>query len=211
MSKIREIRETIDIKLDGLGKQASALEAQLSRSKDNAVEELETRKKQLDDMLKTFKTKIDGTRDIAEEKRSEIQGRVEQLHVQLTLGKAETKDALEQQKMKINDAVKTLENNIDEGIEDAATGLESLKQDFVEFSDSLNAEMESLGARFEMEKASKKADFDEQKKKLAAKIERFRNDLSVKRGIAEEKTSAFEGHLTKGFDQIKHAFKNLIS
>jgi ABC-type transporter Mla subunit MlaD len=211
MSKIKEIRETIDRKLDGLEKRASSLEAHLNMSKDNAVQELEARKRKLDDVLNAFKIKIADTREVAEEKKAKIQSRVEQLHVQLTLGKAETKDALEEQKKKISDAVKTLENNIDEGIEDTAVGFETLKQDFVEFSDALDAEMESLDMQFEMEKAAKKAEFEEQKKKLAAKIEAFRNDLSVKKGIAEEKAATFESQFIKGFDQIKHAFKDLIS
>jgi hypothetical protein len=33
----------------------------------------------------------------------------------------------------------------------------------------------------------------------------------VKKGIAEEKAATFESQFTKGFDQIKHAFKDLIS
>jgi hypothetical protein len=211
MSKIHEIRETIDRKLDGLEKRASALNAQLNRSKDNAVEELEARKSQLGDVLKTFKTKIEESKEVVDAKKTEIQSRLEQLQVQLALGKAETRDALEEQKKKISDAVKTLETNIDEGIDDAATGFESIKQDLVELSDALDAEMESLDAKFEMEKVTKKAEFEEQKKKLADKIEAFRNDLSVKKGIAEEKTAAFESQVIKGFDQIKHAFKDLIS
>jgi hypothetical protein len=211
MSKIHEIRETINSKLDGLEKRASALEAQLNRSKDNAVEELEDRKRKLGDVLNTFKTKIDGTKEVADEKKTEIQSRVEQLQVQLALGKAETRDALEEQKNKISDAVKTLENNIDEGLEYTATGFETLKQDLVKLSDSLYAEMESLDAKFEMEKAAKKAEFGEQKKKLAAKIEAFRNNLSVKRGIAEEKAATIESQFIKGFDQIKNSFKDLIS
>jgi hypothetical protein len=205
------IRETINSKLDGLEKRASALEAQLNRSKDNAVEELEDRKRKLGDVLNTFKTKIDGTKEVADEKKTEIQSRVEQLQVQLALGKAETRDALEEQKNKISDAVKTLENNIDEGLEYTATGFETLKQDLVKLSDSLYAEMESLDAKFEMEKAAKKAEFGEQKKKLAAKIEAFRNNLSVKRGIAEEKAATIESQFIKGFDQIKNSFKDLIS
>ena len=211
MSKIHEIRETINSKLDGLEKRASALEAQLNRSKDNAVEELETRKRQLGDALNTFKTKIEESKEVADAKKTEIQSRVEKLQVQLALGKAETRDALDEQKNKISDAVKTLESNIDEGIEDAVTGFETTKKNLVELSDALDAEMESLGAQFEMQKAAKKAEFEEQKKKLADKIEAFRNDLSVKKGTAEEKATAFESQFVKGFDQIKHAFKDLIS
>ena len=211
MSKIHEMRETIDSKLDGLEKRASALEAQLSRSRVAAIEELETRKRKLGDVLNTFKTKIEESKEVADEKKTEIQSRVEHLQVQLALGKAETRDALEEQKKKISDAVKTLEKNVDEGIEDTVTGFETMKEKFVGLSDALAAEMESLDAQFEMEKAAKKADYQEQKRKLAAKIEAFRNDLSVKKGIAEEKATAFESQFVKGFDQIKHAFKDLIS
>ena len=211
MSKIHEIRETMDGKLSGLAKRASALEAQLSRSKDNAVEELENRKKQLDDLLKTFTTKIEESKEVAVEKKAEIQSSVEQLQLQLALGKAETRDTLEVQKKKISNTVKTLEDNIDEGIDTAAAGFEELKQDLVGLSDSLDAEMEALDAWFEIEKAAKKTEFNENKKKLAAKIERFRNGLYERKGIAGEKVDVFESQFVKGFNEIKHAFKDLIS
>ncbi len=46
MSKINEIREAIDTKLHQWEEKTSAIEAQLNLSKDNAIEKLETQKKQ---------------------------------------------------------------------------------------------------------------------------------------------------------------------
>ncbi len=46
MSKIKEVREAIDTKLDKWDVEASAIEAQLNLSKDKAIEKLETQKKQ---------------------------------------------------------------------------------------------------------------------------------------------------------------------
>jgi chromosome segregation ATPase len=211
MAKIHQIRESIDRKLDGLEKRASALEAQLSRSKSTAIEELEARKKKLGDVLDSFKTKIEESKEVTNEKKKEIQSQVEHVQVQIALGKAETRDILDDQKKKIGDAVKTFEKNVDEQLENAVTGFETIKEDLVESFDILDAEMEALEAQFEMEKAAKKADFQEQKKKLAAKIEAFRNDISAKKGTVEEKAATFESQFNEGFDQIKHAFKNLIS
>jgi len=46
MSRIKQIREAIDTKLDKYEAEASAIESQLNLSKDNVIEMLKTQKKQ---------------------------------------------------------------------------------------------------------------------------------------------------------------------
>ena len=51
MSRIKEFRASFDKKLDALEHQALALEAQLTQTKDHAMQRLEQRKQQLRDLL----------------------------------------------------------------------------------------------------------------------------------------------------------------
>jgi hypothetical protein len=102
MSKIREIREAIDTKMDKWEASATAIEAQLQLSKEQAIEELEVRKKRLNETLEGFKSEIMKAKGLADEKKTEIQTRFDELQVQLALGKAEARDAFEAQKKKFN-------------------------------------------------------------------------------------------------------------
>ena len=49
MSRIKELRASLDKKLDAFEHQALALEAQLTQTKDQALQRLEQRKQQLRD------------------------------------------------------------------------------------------------------------------------------------------------------------------
>ena len=51
MSRIKELRASFDKKLDALEHQAEALEAQLTQTKDQAIQGLEQRKQQLRELL----------------------------------------------------------------------------------------------------------------------------------------------------------------
>ncbi|MGA8832542.1 MAG: hypothetical protein WB554_13110, partial [Desulfomonilaceae bacterium] len=72
MSKIKEIREAIDTKLDKWKASATAIEAQLQLSKEQAMEELEISKKRLNETLEGFKSEIVKAKGLADEKKTEI-------------------------------------------------------------------------------------------------------------------------------------------
>ena len=157
MSKIREIREAIDTKLDKWEARATAVEAQLQQTKEQALEELEARKKRLNETLEGFKSEVAKAKGIADEKKTEIQARFEDLQVQLALGKAEARDAFEAQKEKIQRSIDTLETTIDHELEVAGQAIdESLQKAanmFIVAAIDLEAEMEALGVQFEVKKA----------------------------------------------------------
>ena len=116
MSKLREIREAIDTKFGQGEAGATAAEVQLQQTKEQALEELEARKKRLNETLEAFKSEVSKAKGIADDKKTEIQARFENLQVHLALGKAEARDAFEARKKKIQRSIATLETTIDREI-----------------------------------------------------------------------------------------------
>ncbi len=100
MSKIKEIREAIDTKLDKWEASATAIEAQLQLSQEQAIEELEISKKRLNETMEGFKSEIVKAKGLADEKKTAIQSKFDELQVQLALGKAEVRDSFEAQREK---------------------------------------------------------------------------------------------------------------
>ena len=168
MSKIREIREAIDTKMDKWEASATAIEGQLRLSKEQAIEELEVRKKRLNETLEGFKSEIVKAKGLADEKKTEIQTMFDELQVQLALGKAEARDAFEAQKKKIERSIATLEATIDRDLEAAGQSIdESLKKaanKFIAAAIGLEAEMEALEVQFEVKKAGARAQFEHEKR-----------------------------------------------
>jgi len=213
MSKIKEIREAIDTKMDKWEASATAIEAQLQLSKEQAVEELEVRKKRLNETLEGFKSEIVKAKGLADEKKTEIQTRFDELQVQLALGKAEARDAFEAQKKKIQRSIATLESTIDRELDAAGQSIdESLKKaanKFIVAAIGLEAQMEALEIQFEVKKAGARAQFEHKKGQLVAQINEYKRQLEEKKRMAKEKAATFESELSDGMSRIKQAFKKL--
>ena len=214
MSKIREIREAIDTKLDKWEAGATAVEAQLQQTKEQALEELEARKKRLKETLEAFKSEVAKAKGIADEKKTEIQARFEDVQVQLALGKAEARDAFEAQKEKIQHSITTLETTLDRELDAAGQSIdESLRtaaNAFIAAAIGLEAEMEALEVQFEVKKAGAMAQFEHVKRELVAQIKQYKDRLQETKQMAKDKAATFENELSDGMSQIKRAFKKLF-
>lgn len=213
MSKIREIREAIDTKMDKWEASATAIKAQLQLSKEQAIEELEVRKKRLNETLEGLKSEIVKAKGIADEKKTEIQARFDELQVQLALGKAEARDAFEAQKKKIQRSIATLESTIDRELDAAGQSIdESLRKaanKFIVAAIGLEAQMEALEVQFEVKKPGAQAQFEQKKGQLVAQIDEYKRQLEEKKQMAKEKAATFEKELSDGISRIKQAFKKL--
>jgi len=213
MPKIKEIRESIDRKLDHWEASATAFEAQLQQTKEQALARLEVRRKTLNEALEKFKSEMAKAKGIAEEKKKEMQAQFGDLQVQLALGKAETRDAFEAQRKKIRHSIATLEATVDRHLDAAGhaadKSLEQAADKLIAADIEYEAEADALEAKFMMKKAEAKAQFEKKKSDLLAQIKEFKTKVQGKRGMARDKAATFEKELSAGISQIKHAFKTL--
>jgi DNA repair exonuclease SbcCD ATPase subunit len=208
------MREAIDTKLDKWEASATAVETQLQQTKEQALEELEARKKRLNETLEEFKSEVAKAKGLSDEKKTEIQARFEDLQVQLALGKAEARDAFEAQKEKIQRSIATLETTIDRELDAAGQSIdESLRKTanrFIAAAIGLEADMEALEVQFEVKKAGAMAQFEHVKRELVAQIKQYKDRLQETKQMAKDKAATFENELSDGMSQIKQAFKKLF-
>jgi hypothetical protein len=213
MSKVREIRESIDKKLDHWEASATAFEVQLQQTKEQAVAKLEVRKKTLNEALVKFKSEVAKAKGIAEETKKGMQAQFDDLQLQLTLGKAEAKEAFEAQGKKIRHSIATLEATVDRHLDAAGhaidNSLEKASDKFIAAAIQYEAEADALEAQLFMKKAEAKAQFEKKKSDLLAQINEFKTELPGIRDMAKDKAATFEKKLAAGISQIKQAFKKL--
>lgn len=210
MSQIKELRASLDKKLDALEHQALALEAQLTQTKEQALQRLEQRKQQLRDVLRQVQAELQKSKAVAEQVKGEVQARLEHLQVQLALGKADARDLLEEQRGKILKALSEFEAVADQKLRAAGFEAGRLWEDLVGRASALEAELEALKHRFEGEKATQQGALESGKQELLAKLEAFKEQIAAKRRAMQAKADTFEEDLRQGLDQIKTAFKRLF-
>ena len=210
MSRIKELRTSIDKKLDALEHQALALEAQLTQTKDQALQRLEQRKQRLREVLKQVQSDLQKSKEVAEQTKNEVQAKLEHLQVQLALGRADARDVFEDQREKILRALREFESTVDSKLKGAAFESGKLWEDLVGRTSSLEAELEALKSRFESEKVGRQAVIESKKQELLAKLQEVRKQIDEKRRIVQVKTDTFESDLREALVQIKTAFRRLF-
>ena len=215
MSTIKEIRGAIDTKLDKWEAQATALQAQLELGKEEVIERVDEQKRRFEQIAQHVRDKIDEASGLADEIKAKIKTSFEHLQVQLALGAADTRDAYQDWKQKIESSIAAFEADLDVVIakEDAAlqADLDALMDAYVREADALEAEIDAMQVQFDEDKARAKADFEEYKKDVQSKIDAYKNELDDKRKTASDKLDTFETELSAGATKIKDAFNNLFS
>ena len=210
MSRIKEFRASLDKKLDALEHQALALEAQLTQTKDQALQRLEQRKQQLRDLLKQVQADVQKSKEMAEQAKTEVQGRLEHLQVQLALGKADARDTFEEQRTKILKALNEFESIAEQKLKGAAFESGKVWEDLVGRRSTLEAELEALKGRFESEKTKQQVMLESTKQELLTKLVLFKDQLKVKRDVVQAKADVLETDLREGLDQIKAGVRKLF-
>jgi|CXWL01.1.fsa_nt_gi hypothetical protein len=210
MSQIKELRASFDKKLDALEHQALALEAQLTQTKDQAIQGLEQRKQQLRDLLKQVEADVQTSKEIAVQAKMEVQAKLEHLQVQLALGKADARDTFEEQRTKILKALNEFESIAEQKLKGASFESGKVWEDLVGRTSKLEAEFEALKDRFESEKAKKQVMLESTKEELLSKLVLFKDQVKAKRLTVQARADVLEADLREGLDQIKAGVKRLF-
>jgi hypothetical protein len=210
MSRITELRASFDKKLDALEHQALALEAQLTKTKDQALQGLEQRKQQLRDLLNQVQTDVQKSKDIAGQAKMEVQAKLDHLQVQLALGKADARDAFEEQRTKILKALNEFESVAEQKLKGATFESGKVWEDLVGRTSKLEAEFEALKDRFESEKDKQQVTLEWKKEELLTKLVLFKDQLKAKRVVVQSKADVLEADLREGLDQIKAGVRKLF-
>jgi Skp family chaperone for outer membrane proteins len=215
MSTIKEIRGAIDAKLDKWEAQATALQAQLELNKEDIIERVEEQKRRFEQVAQHIRDKIGEASGLAEDVKAKIITAFEHLQVQLALGAADTRDAYQDWKQKLETSIATFEAELDVAMakEDAAleADLDALMDAYVREADALEAEIDAMQAQFDEDKARAKADFEKYKQDVQSRIDAYKNELDERRKTASGKLDTFEAELSAGATKIKDAFNNLFS
>lgn len=211
MSRIKALRASIESKLDALEQQALALEAQLTQGKDQAVQRLEQGKQQLREVVTSVQADLRESKELAEHVKTDVQATLDHLLVQLALGKADARDAFEEQRKQIFKALNEFETIADQKLTGMAFDSGRLWDELVKRSNNLEAEFNALTYRFWAEGKQQLTMVEATKEELLQKLRAYRDDLRVQRQMVRAKADTFELDLRGGLAQIQTAFRRLFN
>ena len=210
MSRIKELRASIDKQLDALEHQALALEAQLTQTQEQVMQRVEQRKQQLRDLLTQVQADVQKSKEMAEQAKNDVQAKLEHLQVQLALGKMDARDTFEEQRTKILKALDEFESVAEQKLKGSTFESGRVWEDLVGLTSRLEAELEALKGRFESEKAKQQVTPESKKQELLTKLVLFKDQLTAKRLVVQAKAEVLETDLREGLDQIKAGVRRLF-
>ena len=189
----------------------------------NSLDDLKIELGDLDDNLlgdffeeqkEKTKTSVDTLRKKVDEKygdeADELRGKLDHLKLQLALGKAESKDAFEEQKSKLDHALRDARNNANNLSEkigsEMGDEIHGLKQ-------SMQAKMEVLRLQYALAKADAQDEMEDVRKDISHKVAALKAKAKAKADEADvdEKWDDFSDEMKDAFKHVKSAVRGLFS
>jgi hypothetical protein len=212
MTMIKEIKTSIDQTLDRWEAAALALEENISATQAQVSGRLQTQKEKAAEASEKLKQVVNSAQQLPSEARENIVADLDHLKVQLALGKAEAYDAVLAQKEKIGQAVERVENQIDQFEQHLlGQGYEKVTEEWVRVNLEMQQLLDLAGLRFENEKTENQAHFVAKKQEMLDNAKQFRKEFEEKRTTALQKGSTFASDMNASFEQVKTAFRNLVT
>lgn len=173
MSKQEEIKEKVLSIANIVKSKIEGLEVQLTLGKADAEDWLEEEKKKFIDFIGRAKNTVEKAENIRKEKKEELIVKCEELQVQLALGKAESREAFEAQKSKIDVAMKNLQK-VAQNVDDKLSDIPGL---LANSGSQLISKLEAFEVQFELGKAESKDILEEKKKEISNQIKKLKKKL----------------------------------
>ena len=151
-----------------------------------------------DKHLHQSKVNVESIKDLSKEKLTALKTIIENLQVQLALGKAETKDVFETQQAKIVNAL----NQLEEFIKNNKFANEQYSHLLLEMG-KFKIKLDILKMRYELGKLEARIEFKDKKKELAKKIDEIEERLTMKKDTVTNAWSDFTEEISKAYAHFK--------
>jgi hypothetical protein len=211
MSSLKEMRESIDIKLDGWEQTAIAIEKQLQSTREQALKRVELQKKKMSSAAARFKQAIPRIGQISDQVQQEIGQKIDTLQLQLALGQAETRDSYQAQKTKILRGIAEIDARIGDVDDVLEWELDAAVKEWIHEGLALDAELEVAQIHYDEPFTEGCADLNEEKNEIVERVRSYRDLIAAKRKLASEHLGTFEADLLTGVNQIKESITKLVS
>lgn len=214
MSRVIEIRQSVDGVLDRWQVKVEAMETLLDASQDQVLDKLEASKQAYVNVIDKVKVGIADSQSLAEAEKDRLQQRLDEARVQIALGKADTIDAFNEQRQKLSKELAHLEKEVDVELaafdEKVDEVLDEAAQDLVQAGNALDAQLEATAVQLLVFKDTVKSGAETKIAQAREGVAALKANVAAVRKDAPATIKAFETEFTAGWDQMVSAFKNLV-
>ena len=214
MSKVKEIRESADVKLTKLDARADAFQAILEKGKGHA-DRIQSNQQEVRRALDQLKVGIDRHKDLSDERKQAIHSLVDTLNAQLAASGTASRETLAFARQQIYEASRRMETELDGALAESKNRVDDLLQTAINTYgravDKLDAELEAAELRFASAGNKENTALDDERRETAQKIAALKRRLAERKGHPSERLADFETQLRGEFEQLVKNFKDFLS
>lgn len=214
MSSIKEMKGSVDVKLDKLDARADAFQAALEGGKTQIDERIQHHRQAVRQALDTLATDIERQTDLSVERKESMRSLVDNLNEQIASSQAAAHETLASARRQVHEVTQKIETEVDTTLaESKSTNAELLHASIGTYARAvhkLDAALEAAEARFASIKNKVDAAFDKRRQDMGQEIAKFKQRLDEKMSHKGERLATFEAELHDKFEQIAKAFKDLF-
>lgn len=178
-------------------------------SEEQAAEKLESHKSSFMSFIDSSKEKLDGI--LSGDASLKAQQALDELRVQLALGKAESKEALDEQKHKLDQALHDAESRYSSLKDGADDDFHKWTAEFGDWKEKLQTRMDITRLQYSLGKAEAKEEMEKKRQDLSKRLHSMKTSLDEIEDKGEDKVEEFTKELSESFSHFKNAVKGLFS
>ena len=197
--------------LEDWHKQLEDLEIHVDLGEEEIIEAFEKQKASFRGFLEKSKESVAELKDEGNTAWQSLQTKLDELQVQLALGKAETRDAYEEQKEKLDEALHAAQAEADGIADKVDERYANIASEFKTKSASFETQLDLFRLHYALGKADAKDKWDEKKGELKETLTELRRKIDEDKERAEEKWDEFSGEMSEAIGHLKTALKGLFS
>ena len=202
-NKVNDLRTEWESKIE-------ELELQLTLGKAEAHDKFEQSKSNFQRTVNDLKARTGELEHLGKEKAQDLKMKLEELQVQLNLGKAETRDVFEKQKGKLEELIDEAQKSFDAFREDAGEKIDRTEHEFIESAERFKSKLDTFRLHYTLAKAEVKDELEERRKYLKSNLKNLRDRYEIVNEITEEKWVEFKDEMVQSLGHLKEGFRKLL-
>jgi ElaB/YqjD/DUF883 family membrane-anchored ribosome-binding protein len=175
------------------------LRVQFNLGKMDAGEAFETQKKHLKSLVESMKQNLDKASDVAEDNAHKLRGKLDELMVQLNLGKAETTELYEEQRKKIDLALQEVHAAGKLAYHGNYTYMMEL---FDNNAKAFKTGLDIVKLQFALGKMEVKEEADKARKEMNEKIAEFQTFAEKAQQLTKDNLEEWSKQMKEGMEKI---------
>ena len=185
-----------------------ALNLQMNLGAKEAKDEFERQKVSINKFIHEVNQKLDEYQDDGKEKLLKLKSNLEELRVQVALGKAEVEEELKEQHKKISRKLHEVKQESSKVYNEAEGNIKHVAGEVEDKMDDYHTRFDLFRLQLNLGMADARTTWEEKKKDLSYKLQEMTGKLERNMENAEDKFEDFGEEMKEAWHHVKKAFKS---